>query len=564
MVESVQEHEMTYYKDLERCDYFDQHIDASINLTAVGWLEAAHPYRQGHAPADFVDRLIELLERVWDPIRFRGKHSCSLCHPDRWVRRNYAGRIVDIGATNLFVPKCGDDGLFVAPSLILHYVVDHDYNPPSEFQVAVMECPDTVSSAYFHRMGGIIPTTPEWRDGLFGYWNSMGAAIATEAGLMSRSEWSACFENFSKGRSSFSASDLAAEAPEWFSARHIEPLTALEESLERQGKLDDAQAIREWGNSVEFLGRHAPRNKEIEFANGRYLEPPPQRIPSHHSRFVTAIAVSGRDRAVSGSADSQLLVWDLGSQRPTRLLEEHTESIHGLTALDEDRFISASSDETLRIWNVEAGEVVQVLREHGAPVQAVAVVDHQWLVAGVGSALWVRDLDSFEVTQVLEGQTGRVSAITDLGQSRLLAASSDGTMLVWDLFSGEQIQAWDGHSANVQAVAKLADLSVVSASNDGTLGVWDPTSGRLLRKLEGHTDQVRDVVSIPGHRVASVSWDRSVRIWSVASGETEAVFPMDMGGNALALTGDELQLMVGDLTGRVLFFPLDNRRQPTN
>lgn len=299
-----------------------------------------------------------------------------------------------------------------------------------------------------------------------------------------------------------------------------------------------------------------PHPPYIRFANGRHLEPsPPQWIEPHHSTFVTAIAVSEHGWAVSGSADSRLLVWDLGSRRPTRLLEDHSESIHGLTALDEDRFVSASSDETLRIWNVTTGEAEHVLRDHGAPVRAPAVVNRRWLAAGVGSTLWVRDLETLEVTRVTEGQTGRVSAITDLVRDRIVGASSDGTMWVWDLSSGEQIQKWTGHSGNVQAVIKLADQSVVSASDDGTLGVWDPTSGRLLRRLEGHTEQVRGVVGIAGHRAASVSWDRSARIWNMASGETEAVFPISMGGNALALavTGGEHQLMVGDLAGRVLF-----------
>jgi hypothetical protein len=248
---------MAYYQDLERCTYFDEHEAASLDLTAVGWLEAPHPYERGSVSPDFSGRLFALLQSVWDPIRFRGGHTCDLCHLEFYEQKNDAGQVVDIGATNLFVPKRGDAGLFVAPSLILHYVSNHSYRPPSEFQDAVMACPGTNSSAYFRRVGRIIPTTEAWRDGLFGYWVSMGAAIAAEAGLMSRSQWNSCFDAFRRGPV-ISARDLAAEAPGWFANLYIEPLAALAKRLEDEGKSDDARALGAWMDSVKFLGRLAP------------------------------------------------------------------------------------------------------------------------------------------------------------------------------------------------------------------------------------------------------------------------------------------------------------------
>ena len=163
-----------------------------------------------------------------------------------------------MGATNLFIPKIGDAGFFVAPSLILHYVIDHNYCPPLEFQAAVLACPDSASSAYYHRIGRSVPATEEWRDGLFGYWNSMGAAIADEAGLMSRAQYNSYSTVFHTGRSSFSASDLAAEPPQWFATTYIAPLAALLARFERQGDPDDASAVRAWMSSVTFLGRQAP------------------------------------------------------------------------------------------------------------------------------------------------------------------------------------------------------------------------------------------------------------------------------------------------------------------
>ena len=65
-----------------------------------------------------------------------------------------------LGASNVFVPA--DEGVYVAPSLVLHYVDAHEYAPPEAFQRAVEACPPMRSIDYLkaierhgvHRLGG--------------------------------------------------------------------------------------------------------------------------------------------------------------------------------------------------------------------------------------------------------------------------------------------------------------------------------------------------------------------------------------------------------------------------
>ncbi len=42
--------------------------------------------------------------------------------------------------------------LYVAPSLILHYIDAHGYAPPDQFQRAVMECPPMKSMPYLRAL----------------------------------------------------------------------------------------------------------------------------------------------------------------------------------------------------------------------------------------------------------------------------------------------------------------------------------------------------------------------------------------------------------------------------
>jgi hypothetical protein len=56
--------------------------------------------------------------------------------------------VAKLGVVNLFVP--GRACVYVAPSLIAHYIQAHRYSPPKEFVEAVLRCPETHSEEYVH------------------------------------------------------------------------------------------------------------------------------------------------------------------------------------------------------------------------------------------------------------------------------------------------------------------------------------------------------------------------------------------------------------------------------
>jgi hypothetical protein len=49
------------------------------------------------------------------------------------------GYVAHFGASNLFIP--GENCVYVASSMILHYIDVHDYEPPEVFWEAVMNAP---------------------------------------------------------------------------------------------------------------------------------------------------------------------------------------------------------------------------------------------------------------------------------------------------------------------------------------------------------------------------------------------------------------------------------------
>jgi len=140
---------MTYSADLTPCNYPFFRGEASEKLLSVGWLYPSHDYSRGPLDQAFVAKLFDLLRHPWQPAAFGGGHDCEFCRYS-WGHHSFrlAGQndSASIGINNLFVP--GDNCLFVAPSLIIHYIDAHEYCPPRAFQQAVLACPDMESMEY--------------------------------------------------------------------------------------------------------------------------------------------------------------------------------------------------------------------------------------------------------------------------------------------------------------------------------------------------------------------------------------------------------------------------------
>lgn len=125
----------------------------------VGYLWFGHSYPKGKVDRSIIDRLVALAEK---PLLYAcGYHKCNLgfcalTHPLRQQPAfRYRGRLLVLGSSEILVP--GEDAVYEAPNLILHYILHHSYRPPECFSAAVLKCPEPDSSEYRERMVRIAP-----------------------------------------------------------------------------------------------------------------------------------------------------------------------------------------------------------------------------------------------------------------------------------------------------------------------------------------------------------------------------------------------------------------------
>lgn len=115
----------------------------------VGWLTRGRDYTRGSASAKFIKALSGLLVDPWHPRPTLAPsfHRCDFCRFSGGPRfTSVAGRPLEIGRRVLFVPS--GRRVFMAPTMIVHYVDAHEYAPPRDFVKAVLACPPMKSRDY--------------------------------------------------------------------------------------------------------------------------------------------------------------------------------------------------------------------------------------------------------------------------------------------------------------------------------------------------------------------------------------------------------------------------------
>jgi hypothetical protein len=147
---------VAYFPDLSPYAYGHGHHPGVVH---VGWLDGAHPFPKGQVEPALVEKLKLLATK---PVElYRGKHICEVCIRPPNIVQTYVpnrGKMIDPDSawmkwaserwSNGEIRVANDGVIFASPVLIVHYIQEHSYLPPTEFleAVAKAELPIQIST----------------------------------------------------------------------------------------------------------------------------------------------------------------------------------------------------------------------------------------------------------------------------------------------------------------------------------------------------------------------------------------------------------------------------------
>ena len=144
-------------------------LPKQIKLCAVGWL-GHEVTASGEVAAECVDLLVDAYDsKLVFSDGTMGWHDCEICTTEEQRRPGgkigpvvrWRGRELRLYGHGHHLVRLGDV-VYMCPVLILHYVLDHGYQPPREFLKAVAD-------GRFLTTNDLVPsseTAHEWREKL--------------------------------------------------------------------------------------------------------------------------------------------------------------------------------------------------------------------------------------------------------------------------------------------------------------------------------------------------------------------------------------------------------------
>jgi WD40 repeat protein len=234
-----------------------------------------------------------------------------------------------------------------------------------------------------------------------------------------------------------------------------------------------------------------------------------------------------------------------------RRLEGHTAKVNCVAfSADGKRALSGSSDKTIRLWDIQTGKELRRFEERGT-IDAVAMSAdcHRALSGGTDRIVRLWDLQTGNEIRRFEGHTGYIYSVAFSPDGRYALSGSIGEPVrLWDVNSGKELRRLD-HKHTIDRVAFSADGSrLLSASRDGedqSVRVWDRTTGKELHSFRRHVRDATgashieaEVFSADSRRVLSGGWDHAMRLWDVDSGKELRHFDTPSYVEAVALSPD--------------------------
>jgi cytochrome c len=288
-----------------------------------------------------------------------------------------------------------------------------------------------------------------------------------------------------------------------------------------------------------------------------------------HGGPIKALAVDiGSGRALTGSFDYAMMVWDVRAEAPVRLqrLDDHAGAVNAVAFVPGGTLaLAAGDDGAVALWDLATAKLRHRFPGHTAKIVGLALsTDGRW----AASASWDRtarlwDLAKLEPGPVLAGHTGPVNAVAFSADGRrLYTAGADGTIGAWSTADGSFERALFRHGWGINVLARLPGSErLLFGALNGSVGIVDGQTGATVMELPAHERPVLALAVLEKPDIiATGGGDGVIRVLRAADGSLIEQYRNPYGPVwALAFVADGTALYYGGLDDFATFWRIAPR-----
>lgn len=290
--------------------------------------------------------------------------------------------------------------------------------------------------------------------------------------------------------------------------------------------------------------------------NGR-LEP---YMRTRHANVVIALDTSPWAPLVAVGGHRQVVLYndETGELLDVRAFEEGLPTTVGFS--HNARILLAAGgvggrSGSIALWDVVSGEkLAQVGDEFDTVLAAHLSPDQRWVVLGGTDKLAkILAVETGEVIHKIKKHTDWVVSAA-FSPDGVLVATGDrsGGLTVWEAESGQEFHDLRGHEDAITRIRWRGDANILaSASEDGQIKLWDMHKGKVVKSWKAHNDGVLDLAYAKNGLLASVGRDGRAKIWKEDGKMQREISTFEDLPTRCAFSHDDLRLLVGDWTGTV-------------
>ncbi|KAJ7077600.1 WD40-repeat-containing domain protein [Mycena epipterygia] len=490
-----------------------------LALHSVLYIESGRVYSYHKSFSDF----------VFNPSRFRDKNLAKISSPTSAVQVRFADRCFQL-MHSLRFNICDLPSSFIDDSEIADLPLRINQNISSSLAYACRHWTEHLS-----KIDTGDPTTNpttalfwEWLDGRFLFWietmNLLNVMRECSLALTTARRWLGTISPavMMNARGSLSQDITSERTTDLRAAENLVAVFGGSNAISKATPHLYLSALSTSSQDSTLIARWRTRFPGIPTVTARLHTTGALICLQHDSEVYSVCFHPDGLRAISGSHDHTVRIWEVSTGQQLHLLVGHTDTVLSVGfSRNGLRAISGSSDQTVRIWDVETGQQLHQLVGHDSSVRSVGLSrDGLHVISSSDKTVRIWEVSTRQELRRLMGHDKPVNSVCfSHDDLYAISGSEDHTVRVWDMSNGQQLHRLE-HNSNVSSVNYWrGGLRIISCSAGDGVYIWDISTGQQLIRLVSGMGASSVALSHDGLYAIAGSYDQSVRVWKVSTGE---------------------------------------------